>query len=63
MGYARRRAMKNILFIAGPKNGAFVNTRLSTMHHSAEPRIGFAETAFACLVVVALVGFAFVITH
>ena len=56
-------AVKHVTFTAGPKSGAFVNTRLSTMHHSAESRMGFAEAMFACLIVVALVGFALVIVR
>ena len=53
--------MKNVTFTVEPKGGAFVNTRLSAMHHSAESRVGFIEVAFACFVVALLVGFAFVI--
>jgi hypothetical protein len=49
--------MKNVTFSVQPKNGAFVNARLSTLHHSAETRLGFPEAMFACLVVVAVVGF------
>jgi len=55
--------VKNVTFIAGPKNGAFVNTRLSTLHHSAESRVGFAEVVLACFVVVALLGFTLVIVR
>jgi hypothetical protein len=51
-------SMKNVTFIAGPKSGSFVNTRLSALHHSGENRLGMVETVFACLVVAALVGFA-----
>ena len=53
--------MKNISFTVEPKSGAFVNSRMSAMHHSAESRVGLIEVAIACLVVAALVGFAFVI--
>lgn len=55
--------MKNVSFTVGPKSGAFVSTRLSAMHHSAESRVGLVEAMFACLVVVALVGFALVIVR
>jgi len=55
--------MKNVSFTAGPKNGGFVNTRMSTLHHSAESRLGFAEAIFAGAIVLALAGFAFAILH
>ncbi|HEU5069493.1 MAG TPA: hypothetical protein VFV96_03660 [Verrucomicrobiae bacterium] len=55
--------MKNVTFIAGPKSGSFVNTRLSALHHSGESRLGVAETVFACLVVAALVGFAMLVVN
>jgi hypothetical protein len=56
-------SMKNVTFIAGPKSGSFVNTRLSALHHSGESRLGVAETVFACLVVAALVGFAVLVVN
>jgi hypothetical protein len=34
---------------------------MSTMHHSAETRVGLIEVGIACLVVAVLAGFAFVI--
>jgi hypothetical protein len=55
--------MKNVSFTAGPKNGGFVNARMSAMHHSAESRLGLAEIVFAGFIVVALVGFALAIVH
>lgn len=61
MAYARRVVVKNIAYTVEPKSGAFVNTRLSAMHHSAETRVGFFEVGLACFVVAVLVGFAFVI--
>lgn len=61
MGYARMGGVKNVTFTVDPKSGAFVNTRLSAMHHSAESRVGFIEVGFACFVVAVLVGFALVI--
>ena len=63
MGYARGITMKNVSFTAGPKNGGFVNTRMSSLHHSAEGRMGFAELVFAGMIVLALAGFAFAILH
>lgn len=56
-------AMKNFSFIAGPKNGAFVTTRMSAMHHSAESRLGMGEVIFAGIVVLALVGFTLVLVN
>ena len=53
--------MKNISFTVEPKNGAFVNSRMSALHHSAESRIGLVEAGIACLIVAVLVCFAFVI--
>jgi len=55
--------MKNVTFSVGPKNGAFVNARLSTLHHSAETRLGLPEAVFAGLVVLVLVGFAFLMVR
>lgn len=55
--------MKNIAFTVEPKNGAFVNSRVRAMHHSAENRLGFAEVGVACLIVAMLVGFALVIVR
>jgi len=60
-GYARAETMKNVSFTAGPKNGAFVSTRMSTKHHSAEGRMGIVEAVFAGVIVLALAGFAFAI--
>jgi hypothetical protein len=62
-GPCNAETVKNVTFIAGPKNGAFVNTRLTTMHHSAEGRMGLAEAIVACFFVVALLGFALVIVR
>lgn len=53
--------MKNVTYTVEPKGGAFVNTRLTAMHHSAESRVGLIEVGFACFVVAVLVGFAFLI--
>ena len=53
--------VKNIAYTVEPKSGAFVNSRLSAMHHSAESRIGLVEVGLACFVVAVLVGFALVI--
>lgn len=61
MVYAPTFAMKNVSFTAGPKNGGFVNARMSTLHHSAEGRMGMAEIVFAGVIVIALVGFALAI--
>ena len=55
--------MKNVTFTVQPKSGTFVNARLSALHHSAENRLGWAETLLACVVVAALVGFAIVLMH
>ena len=55
--------MKNVTFTVDPKSGAFVNARLSALHHSAECRMGLMEALFACIVVAALVGFALVIVQ
>ena len=61
MGYAPKGGVKNIAYTVEPKSGAFVNSRLSAMHHSAETRVGLFEVGLACFVVAVLVGFAFVI--
>ena len=53
--------MKNVAFTVEPKSGAFVNSRLSAMHHSAENRVGLVEVGLACFVVAVLVGFALLI--
>lgn len=58
-----KEGVKNVTFTVGPKSGAFVNTRLSALHHSAETRVGLVEAMFACFVVAALVGFALVIVQ
>jgi len=63
MGYAPWGRMKNVLFTAGPKNGEFVSTRLTAMHHSAEGHLGLGEIVFAGLIVLALVGFALTIVR
>jgi hypothetical protein len=63
MGYAPAGPMRNVLFTAGPKNGDFVNMRMSKLHHSAESRIGLAEVLFAGLIVVAVLGFALTIVR
>jgi len=63
MGYAPKAGVKNVTFSVEPKSGAFVNTRLSALHHSAEGRVGLVETLFACVVVLALVGFTLLIVH
>lgn len=63
MSYAPLAGMKNVSFIAGPKNGGFVHARMSSMHHSAEPKMGMAELVFAGVIVMALVGFVLAIAH
>lgn len=55
--------MKNVSFTAGPKNGDFVNARMSGMHHSAEGHLGLGEVVFAGFIVIALIGFALTIVR
>jgi hypothetical protein len=55
--------VKNVTFTVGPKNGAFVNARLGSLHHSAESRMGLLEGVIACVIVAALASFAFVLVH
>jgi hypothetical protein len=62
-GHAGTEGVKNVTFTVEPKNGAFVNSRLSALHHSAEGRLGLMEAVVACFVVVALVGFTLVIVR
>ena len=62
-GLCANAGVKNVTFTVEPKSGAFVNTRLSALHHSAESRVGLIEAAFACVVVAALVGFALVLVQ
>lgn len=53
--------MKNVSFIAGPRNGGYVNARFAGMHHSAEGRVGLLEAGVALLVLAALIGFAWLV--
>jgi len=56
-------AMKNVSFTAGPKNGDYIDARLSGLHHSAEGRFGLSELVFAGVIMLALVGFALTIVR
>jgi hypothetical protein len=49
--------MKNVTYIAGPKNGEFVNARMAGLHHSSEVRVGMAEAVVALTVLALVVGF------
>lgn len=49
--------MKNVTYIAGPKNGEFVNARMAGLHHSSEVRVGLAEALVALTVLALVVGF------
>ncbi len=53
--------MKNVSYSAGPKNGGFVHSRISSLHHSSEGRMGIGEAVFAGIIILSLAGFAFAI--
>gem|GEM_PF-4932165 len=53
--------MKNVSFVAGPRPGSYINTRLAGLHHSAEGRLGWLEAGVALFIIAALVGFAWLI--
>ena len=62
-GYAPPENVKNVTYTTSGKSGEFVNARLSTMHHSAETRMGLAEALIACFIVAVLAGFAVLIVR